>query len=192
MYTHHALLILLWINLNVVLMPSQDNKDILKLIIGKHNLTSPISSYSRPEVTTKSQSYFFTHSVKGMAVTLTAKGITSKQVLLGTVGDQVSRELQLYIYCGTLLGICIDSYLISNRFWHLINGIWILVVLSTQHKLRRKKESFLLQIPCLSFLRYEFLVYLRLLFYCYYYYYSLVYPSFKLLIYSLRCAKQQL
>ncbi|KAA8525277.1 hypothetical protein F0562_007132 [Nyssa sinensis] len=66
-----------------------DNKDVLNLILGKHNLTSPISSYSRPEVITKSQSYFFTHSVKTIAVTSTAKGITSKQLLIGTIGDQV-------------------------------------------------------------------------------------------------------
>ncbi|KAL0338539.1 UNVERIFIED_CONTAM: ER membrane protein complex subunit [Sesamum angustifolium] len=66
-----------------------DNKDVLKLVFGTHNLTSPITAYSAPEVFTKSQSYFFAHSVKTMAVTSTAKGITSKQVLLGTIGDQV-------------------------------------------------------------------------------------------------------
>ncbi|KAF5726190.1 ER membrane protein complex subunit 1 [Tripterygium wilfordii] len=66
-----------------------DNKDVWKLVLGKHNLTSPMSSYSRPEVITKSQSYFFTHSVKEISVTSTAKGITSKQLLIGTVGDQV-------------------------------------------------------------------------------------------------------
>ncbi|KAL5729138.1 hypothetical protein ACHQM5_002128 [Ranunculus cassubicifolius] len=66
-----------------------DNKDVWKLILGKHNLTSPLSSYSRPEVVIKSQSYFFTHSLRTMAVTSTAKGITSKQLLLGTIGDQV-------------------------------------------------------------------------------------------------------
>ncbi|KAA8521807.1 hypothetical protein F0562_012480 [Nyssa sinensis] len=66
-----------------------DNKDVWKLILGNHNLTSPISSYSRPEVITKSQSYFFTHSVKAIAVTSTAKGITSQQLLIGTIGDQV-------------------------------------------------------------------------------------------------------
>lgn len=68
----------------------QDNKDVLKIVLGTHNLTSPITAYSRPEVFTKSQSYFFTHSLKTIAVTLTAKGITSKQILLGTIGDQVS------------------------------------------------------------------------------------------------------
>ncbi|CAK9136391.1 unnamed protein product [Ilex paraguariensis] len=66
-----------------------DNKDVWKLVLGKHNLTSPVSSYSRPEVITKSQSYFFTHSVKTIAVTSTAKGITSKHLLIGTIGDQV-------------------------------------------------------------------------------------------------------
>ncbi|KAI8547334.1 hypothetical protein RHMOL_Rhmol07G0187200 [Rhododendron molle] len=66
-----------------------DNKDVWKLVLGKHNLTSPISSYSRPEVITKSQTYFFTHTVKSIAVTSTAKGITSKQLLIGTIGDQV-------------------------------------------------------------------------------------------------------
>ncbi|KAH7658285.1 Quinoprotein alcohol dehydrogenase-like protein [Dioscorea alata] len=65
------------------------NKDVWKLILGKHNLTSPITSYSRPEVVVKTQTYFFTHSVKAVAVTATAKGITSKQVLIGTIGDQV-------------------------------------------------------------------------------------------------------
>ncbi|XP_020574945.1 ER membrane protein complex subunit 1 [Phalaenopsis equestris] len=66
-----------------------DNKDVLKLVLGNHNLTSPFSLYSRPEVMVKSQSYFFTHSVKVMAVTTTAKGITSKQLLIGTITDQV-------------------------------------------------------------------------------------------------------
>ncbi|KAF3975078.1 hypothetical protein CMV_001650 [Castanea mollissima] len=66
-----------------------DNKDVWKLVFGKHNLTSPISLFSRPEVIVKSQSYYFTHSVKTIAVTSTAKGITSKQLLIGTIGDQV-------------------------------------------------------------------------------------------------------
>ncbi|XP_073044347.1 uncharacterized protein [Primulina eburnea] len=66
-----------------------DNQDVLKLVVGTHNLTSPITAYSRPEVITKSQSYFFAHSVTTMAVTSTAKGITSKQILLGTIGHQV-------------------------------------------------------------------------------------------------------
>ncbi|KAF5743272.1 exostosin family protein [Tripterygium wilfordii] len=35
------------------------------------------------------ESYFFTHSVKEISVTSTAKGITSKQLLIGTIGDQV-------------------------------------------------------------------------------------------------------
>ncbi|CAM8978672.1 unnamed protein product [Rhodiola kirilowii] len=66
-----------------------DNKNVWKLLLGKHNLTAPVSSYSRPEIVTKSQSYFFTHSIKTVAVTSTAKGITSKQLLIGTIGDQI-------------------------------------------------------------------------------------------------------
>lgn len=74
---------------------AQDNKDVWKLVLGKHNLTSPVSSYSRPEVITKSQFYFFTHSVKAISVTSTAKGITSKQLLIGTIGDQVQKNILL-------------------------------------------------------------------------------------------------
>uniref|UniRef100_A0A0E0KZZ2 ER membrane protein complex subunit 1 n=1 Tax=Oryza punctata TaxID=4537 RepID=A0A0E0KZZ2_ORYPU len=66
-----------------------DNKDVMKLILGKHNLSAPITSYTRPEIMVKSQSYFFTFSVKAIAATQTAKGITSKQLLIGTIGDQV-------------------------------------------------------------------------------------------------------
>ncbi|KAL3825828.1 hypothetical protein ACJIZ3_021857 [Penstemon smallii] len=83
-----------------------DNKDVLKLVLGTHNLTSPITAYSRPEVSTKSQSYFFSHSVKTIAVTSTAKGITSKQLLIGTIGDQVSLFnstcVLLFCYTGCL------------------------------------------------------------------------------------------
>lgn len=77
----------------------QDNKDVWKLVLGKHNLTSPISSYSRPEVITKSQTYFFTHTVKSIAVTSTAKGITSKQLLIGTIGDQVRSNKNMCACC---------------------------------------------------------------------------------------------
>lgn len=74
----------------------QDNKDVMKLILGKHNLSAPTTSYTRPEVMVKSQSYFFTFSVKAIAATQTAKGITSKQLLIGTIGDQVC-FLVLYV-----------------------------------------------------------------------------------------------
>lgn len=90
----YVIIILLGTNLcsfwcDILECNSQDNKDVWKFVLGKHNLTSPISSYYRPEVVTKSQSYFFTHSVKAIEVTSTAKGITSKQLLIGTIGDQV-------------------------------------------------------------------------------------------------------
>lgn len=66
-----------------------DTKNVLELMLGRHNLTSPISSYSHVDVEVKSQSYFLSLSVKTMATTSTAKGITSKQLLIGTIGDQV-------------------------------------------------------------------------------------------------------
>lgn len=75
----------------------------MKLVFGKHNLTSPMSSYSRPDVVTKSQSYFFTHSVKTIAVTSTAKGITSRQLLVGTIGDQVSLNFSCKIVFFSLI-----------------------------------------------------------------------------------------
>lgn len=87
----------------------QDNKNVWKVIIGKHNLTSPVSSYSRPEIMTKSQSYFFTHSVKTISVTLTAKGITAKQLLIGAIGDQVRFTL-ICVYESSFLKHCISNY----------------------------------------------------------------------------------
>eukprot|EP01018_Ginkgo_biloba_P002301 Gb_00506 [translate_table: standard] len=66
-----------------------DTKNIFELMLGRHNLTAPISSYSHVDVEVKSQSYFFSQSVKTIAVTSTAKGITSKQLLIGTICDQV-------------------------------------------------------------------------------------------------------
>ena len=79
----------------------QENKNVWKLVLGKHNLTAPISSYSRPEMFTKSQSYFFAQSVKTIAVTSTAKGITSKQLLIGTIGDQVCKITHHIMYIDT-------------------------------------------------------------------------------------------
>lgn len=91
----------------------QDNKDVLKIVLGKHNLTSPVSSYTRPEVETKSQSYFFTHSVKTIAVTSTAKGITSKQLLIGTIGDQV-------IFCNSFECSFLSNLAVSHYDNHCI------------------------------------------------------------------------
>jgi len=51
--------------------------------------TEPLSSLSLPVVRVLGQSYFFSLGVKAMAVTATHKGITSKNILLGTTTDQV-------------------------------------------------------------------------------------------------------
>jgi hypothetical protein len=141
----------------------QDNKDVWKLVLGKHNLTSPMSSYSRPEVTTKSQSYYFTHSVKAITVTSTAKGITSKHLLIGTIGDQVGYNLfrnggsivVSSLFCDNICVsiIFIYCYLILYRYWQWISVSLTLVGQLTPHNQRRKKEFYLLQIHCLSFLK---------------------------------------
>jgi hypothetical protein len=53
------------------------------------NRKPPLSSLAPPAVRVMGQSYFFSMGVKTMAVTSTQRGITSKQVLLGTSTDQV-------------------------------------------------------------------------------------------------------
>ncbi|KAI5054835.1 hypothetical protein GOP47_0029980, partial [Adiantum capillus-veneris] len=66
-----------------------DNKNVLQVMLGKHNATAPLSSYSRVDLDIKTQSYFFLYSVKALTVTTTARGITGKQILVGNVGDQL-------------------------------------------------------------------------------------------------------
>lgn len=138
----------------------QDNKNIWKLIIGKHNLTLPVSSYSRPEIMTKSQTYFFTHSVKTISVTLTAKGITSKQLLIGTIGDQVSLGLTclLRLNANAAWLIMLTLCYVINRFWLLTSAFWILVGLQNQPQQNWKMELYLLQIHYLSIHRYVVLL----------------------------------
>lgn len=65
------------------------NKGVLQLMLGQHNCSVPISSYAPVNLEVKAQNYFFTYTVKAMTVTTTAKGITARQLLLGTVNDQV-------------------------------------------------------------------------------------------------------
>lgn len=66
-----------------------DNKKVLQLMLGRHNATAPMSSYSSVKLDVKTQSYFFVQSVKALTVTATARGITGKQILVGSVSDQV-------------------------------------------------------------------------------------------------------
>lgn len=69
----------------------QPDKGVIQLMMGQHNSSVPISSYSPVNLEVKGQSYYFTFTLKTMTVTSTAKGITAKQLLLGTVNDQVCR-----------------------------------------------------------------------------------------------------
>mmetsp|Transcript_70430 Transcript_70430/g.223153 ORF Transcript_70430/g.223153 Transcript_70430/m.223153 type:complete len:981 (-) Transcript_70430:53-2995(-) len=58
-------------------------------VFGSANQTAPISSHAPPPLRVMGQSYFFGMSVKAMGVTTTARGITGKAVLLGTINDMV-------------------------------------------------------------------------------------------------------
>ena len=69
----------------------QPDKGVIQLMLGQHNSSVPVSSYSPVNLEVKGQSYYFTFTVKTMTVTSTAKGITAKQLLLGTVNGQVRR-----------------------------------------------------------------------------------------------------
>eukprot|EP00250_Pteridium_aquilinum_P012532 c20782_g1_i1 orf=468-3470(-) len=66
-----------------------DTKNLLQVMLGRHNATAPVSSFSHVDLDVKAQSYFFLHSVKALTVTTTARGITGKQILVGSVNDQV-------------------------------------------------------------------------------------------------------
>ncbi|KAH7293959.1 hypothetical protein KP509_28G050000 [Ceratopteris richardii] len=66
-----------------------DNKNMLQFMLGKDNATATLSSYSHVDLDVKTQSYFFSHSIKALTVTSTARGITGKQILVGSVGDQI-------------------------------------------------------------------------------------------------------
>eukprot|EP00850_Spirogloea_muscicola_P006456 SM000030S11465 [mRNA] locus=s30:825005:831618:+ [translate_table: standard] len=70
--------------------PQEDMGEIVKqaLRLKSSNYTSQ-SSYRRPSLKVAGQSYFFPHSIKSMAVTATSSGITTKNILVGTIRDQV-------------------------------------------------------------------------------------------------------
>ncbi|XP_024544147.1 ER membrane protein complex subunit 1 [Selaginella moellendorffii] len=68
---------------------SADGKDVLQLMLGRYNASVPFSSFSPRNLEVKGQSYFFPSTVRTMSVTFTARGITGKQILVGTIGNQV-------------------------------------------------------------------------------------------------------
>jgi hypothetical protein len=78
-----------WWNIEQCCVCIQGDKGVMQLMLGRHNASALLSSYSSSNVEVKGQSYFFTYTVKALTVTTTARGITSKQLLLGTVTDQV-------------------------------------------------------------------------------------------------------
>lgn len=57
--------------------------------LGGGNFTAPLSSWALPPLNFQTQSYFFSNSLKALTVTSTSSGITNRQLLLGTLSDQV-------------------------------------------------------------------------------------------------------
>ena len=57
--------------------------------LGGGNLTGALSAWSPPPLRVEGQTYFLTPSLTAMTVTATAEGITNKQILVGTLGNQV-------------------------------------------------------------------------------------------------------
>eukprot|EP00245_Coleochaete_scutata_P017709 TRINITY_DN8832_c0_g2_i1.p1 TRINITY_DN8832_c0_g2~~TRINITY_DN8832_c0_g2_i1.p1 ORF type:complete len:1022 (-),score=187.79 TRINITY_DN8832_c0_g2_i1:311-3376(-) len=107
----------------------------------KNGSEGALSSFAVPQLKVLGQSYFFSRSVRALAVTTTAKGITGKHILFGTVSDQVlamekrfldprrpvtpsvtDREEGLIPYSDTL-PIITPSYLTQNRVVEGLRGI---------------------------------------------------------------------
>lgn len=85
------------------------------------NRKSPVSSLAPPAVRVMGQSYFFSMGVKTMAVTSTQRGITSKNVLLGTSTDQV-RGCVCVCVCG---GEAAAMDLLSLRVCACLPCLWV-------------------------------------------------------------------
>ncbi|GBG64684.1 hypothetical protein CBR_g46226 [Chara braunii] len=61
----------------------------MKMILGTYNKSVVESSFLLPPLVVMQQSYYFLSTVKTIAVTTTARGITAKQLLIATVSDQI-------------------------------------------------------------------------------------------------------
>lgn len=89
----------------------QADKGVMQLVLGRHNGSAPVSSYSSSNLEVKGQSYFFSFTVKSMTVTTTAKGITTKQLLIGTVTDQVCST---YLIPSSCKSLCLFPVLVKS------------------------------------------------------------------------------
>ena len=78
---------------------------MLQVMLGRHNGSAPLSSYSHLDLEVKTISSFFPHSLKALTVTETARGITGRQLLVGMVTDQVVQTF-LEQFLVDILGMC--------------------------------------------------------------------------------------
>lgn len=62
---------------------------IESIILGRTQHAERLSSYSAMQLEVLSQSFYLQHSISGMGVSQTLQGITTKQLLLRTLHDQV-------------------------------------------------------------------------------------------------------
>jgi hypothetical protein len=68
---------------------------IASILSGATKHADALSSYASMRLEVLSQSFFLQHAVKGLSVSQTLQGITTKQVLLHTITDQVRAGVQL-------------------------------------------------------------------------------------------------
>ncbi|WIA18351.1 hypothetical protein OEZ85_009816 [Tetradesmus obliquus] len=68
---------------------SHHDLSIASILMGRTKHSAALSSYSSPPLEVLSQSFYLQHSLTGMAVSQTKQGITTKQLLVNTISDQV-------------------------------------------------------------------------------------------------------
>lgn len=71
---------------------SHHDLSIESIILGRTQHSTTHSSYGSVTLEVLTQSFYLQHFIKGLSVTQTKQGITTKQLLVQTVTDQVSRK----------------------------------------------------------------------------------------------------
>jgi hypothetical protein len=73
---------------------SHHDLSIASILLGRTKHSAALSSYSSPPLEVLSQSFYLQHSLTGMTVSQTKQGITTKQLLVNTISDQVRGMVQ--------------------------------------------------------------------------------------------------
>lgn len=68
---------------------SHHDLSIEGVILGRTKHSAALSSYAAPPLEVLSQTFYLQHSITGLGVTQTKQGITTKQLLIQTISDQV-------------------------------------------------------------------------------------------------------